>query len=156
MRTNKTQDASLTHALSTAWSLYTAVMQRRSASSRRFKMGLWQKNMVLPGLMGVGVVLGTQPRKMICSETRRKGRTRPKQDARANYAHLFWGSASCCAYFIKVTGRTFPRNNSSRCLFYIIYYTFIYLYAARYMKYKINTLKSVAKDGSSENFDMLI
>jgi hypothetical protein len=27
---------------------------------------------------------------------------------------LFWGSASCCAYFIKVIGRTVPYNNSSR------------------------------------------
>jgi hypothetical protein len=33
---------------------------------------------------------------------------------------LFWSSASCCVYFMKVFGRTVPRNNSSRCLFYMI------------------------------------
>jgi hypothetical protein len=33
---------------------------------------------------------------------------------------LFWGSASCCAYFIKVIGRTVPRNNILRCLFIFI------------------------------------
>jgi hypothetical protein len=31
---------------------------------------------------------------------------------------LFWGSASCCAYFIEVIRRTVPRYSSSRCLFY--------------------------------------
>jgi hypothetical protein len=35
-----------------------------------------------------------------------------------SYQLLFWGSASCCAYFIKVIRRT-PRNSLSRCLFYI-------------------------------------
>jgi hypothetical protein len=31
---------------------------------------------------------------------------------------IFWGgSASCCAFFIKVNGRTVPRNNFLRCLF---------------------------------------
>jgi hypothetical protein len=33
---------------------------------------------------------------------------------------LFWGSASCCAYFIKVIGRTVPPNNHLRCLFIFI------------------------------------
>jgi hypothetical protein len=33
---------------------------------------------------------------------------------------LFWGSASCCAYFIKAIGKTVPRNNSSLCLFMFI------------------------------------
>jgi hypothetical protein len=32
---------------------------------------------------------------------------------------LFWGSASCCAYFIKVTGRTW-KNKYLRCLFIFI------------------------------------
>jgi hypothetical protein len=40
---------------------------------------------------------------------------------------LFWGSTSCCAYFIKVIRKTVSRNNSSRCLFCILY---------RYKKYK--------------------
>jgi hypothetical protein len=30
---------------------------------------------------------------------------------------LFWGSSACCGYFIKVIGRTVPRNNFPRCLF---------------------------------------
>jgi hypothetical protein len=34
---------------------------------------------------------------------------------------LFWGSASYCRYFIKVIRRIIPRNNSLRCLFYILY-----------------------------------
>jgi hypothetical protein len=33
---------------------------------------------------------------------------------------LFWGSASCCAYFIKVIVRIAPRNNYLRCLFIFI------------------------------------
>jgi hypothetical protein len=33
---------------------------------------------------------------------------------------LFWGSAACCSYFIKVIGRTVPRNNCLRCLFIFI------------------------------------
>jgi hypothetical protein len=35
--------------------------------------------------------------------------------------YVFWGSASCCTYFIKIISRTVPRNNSSRRLFYILY-----------------------------------
>jgi hypothetical protein len=33
---------------------------------------------------------------------------------------LFWVSASCYAYFIKVIGRTVPHNNYLRCLFIFI------------------------------------
>jgi hypothetical protein len=33
---------------------------------------------------------------------------------------LIWGSACCCAYFIKVIGRTVLRNNFLECLFIFI------------------------------------
>jgi hypothetical protein len=40
---------------------------------------------------------------------------------RKNVQFLFWGSASCCAYFIKVIGGIVPRNNYLRCLFIFIF-----------------------------------
>jgi hypothetical protein len=36
------------------------------------------------------------------------------------HSFVFWGSASCCAYFSKVIRRTVPHNNC-RCLFHILY-----------------------------------
>jgi hypothetical protein len=41
-----------------------------------------------------------------------------KMKVRRSFETLFslWGSASCCAHFIKVIRRTVPRNNFSRCL----------------------------------------
>jgi hypothetical protein len=43
----------------------------------------------------------------------------------AKFKFLFWGSVSCCVYFIKVIRRIVPHNNSSRCLVYIITYIII-------------------------------
>jgi hypothetical protein len=40
---------------------------------------------------------------------------------------LFWGSASCCAYFIKVIGKTVPRNNFLRCLFIFLFRRYMFL-----------------------------
>jgi hypothetical protein len=51
---------------------------------------------------------------------------------------LFWGSASCCAYFIKVIRRTVPRNNSSRCLFIYVSVLVGHLQA----EYNTNMLKT--------------
>jgi hypothetical protein len=60
------------HAIAPGQPVY-GYMQGRGASSRRFKMGTcqlrekpFQKNIDPPGLLGVGVGLTTQPRKMIC------------------------------------------------------------------------------------------
>jgi hypothetical protein len=41
-------------------------------------------------------------------------------------AVMFWGSASCCAYFIKIIRRTVPRNNFLSCLFYILFCRYMF------------------------------
>jgi hypothetical protein len=44
------------------------------------------------------------------------------------FLFLFLGSASCCAYFIKVIREIVPRDNSSWCLF--IFYIFVPLHVS--------------------------
>jgi hypothetical protein len=57
------------------------------------------------------------------------GRSQPKVEN----SFLFWGSASCCAHFIKVIRRSDPRNNFQGVyfIFYILYIFFIYSFAAK-------------------------